>query len=79
MSKNGEISFELLAKLWESAADVHPSTPGSGMASMGTFRYIASRYPEKRLRPEVKQILDKPAFSDSCIVEFVGESIWVIE
>jgi hypothetical protein len=76
---DGQINFDELKKMWDSAADDHTNQPSSGMMTKGTLRYIVSRFPEKELRPSVKEVVDNPAFSDDVVIEFFGENMWVIE
>lgn len=75
----GQINFESLQKLWESATDVSDNPPSSGMMTKRTLRYIVSRFPQNKLHACVQDILDDPAFSDDVVFEFFGESMFVRE
>lgn len=73
-----QIDFESLQKMWESAAEVTDNPPSSGMMTLGTARYIASKLSDDyQVHPALKEIFDNPEYSDSMFVEFVGESFMV--
>jgi hypothetical protein len=73
-----EIDFESLQEMWESAAEVRDIGPSSGLMTLGTARYIASRMGDDyQVHPGLKEVFDNPEYSDSMFVEFVGESFMV--
>lgn len=75
---DGQISFESLQKMWESAAEVQDIGPSSGMMTLGSARYIAARMGDDyQVHPALRDIFDNPAYSDSMVIEFIGESFMV--
>jgi hypothetical protein len=71
------IDFQALKKLWEDCAKTQDTGPSSGMATMGTFRWLVAKNPDATVNPTWKPFLDDPAISDSTWVEFYGESLFV--
>ena len=76
---DGQINYEELEAFWNSTYDARDTPPpSSGMMTLGTARYIASKMGENyQIHPALKEVFENPEYSDSMIVEFVGESFLV--
>jgi hypothetical protein len=76
---DGQITFEDIERLYRSVIESREMPPpSSGLMTLGTARYIASRMGDDyQVHPGLKEVFANPEYSDSMVVEFVGEHFMV--